>query len=164
MQEYLAFSFNLVPDLFFYIRNQFGIFSQKLLGVFPADAELVLAVTVTVAGFGDHAELDAGIYNVAGYRHAFIIHNVKFGVSKGGGHFIFNHFSLNSVADNGIAFFNLSGAPDFNSDRGIKFQGHAAGGGFGVAEKDADLHSNLIYKDNHRFGFADNAGKLSQVL
>ena len=57
------------------------------------------------------------------------------------------------VADHLVLVLDGADAADVQADRRIEFQCVAAGGGLGTAEHDADLHADLVDKDDQGVGF-----------
>src|SRR5699024_4514897 len=68
------------------------------------------------------------------------------------------------ITDDFVTFFNGTDAPDVEADGRIEFERVSAGGGFRVAEHDADFHADLVDEDDHAVGALDVGRKLAQGL
>ena len=67
-------------------------------------------------------------------------------------------------ADDAVAFLDGLNAADIDADRGIELERAAAGGGFGVAEHDADFFADLVDENEAGARLGDDAGEFAQRL
>ena len=154
----------MLADAVFDLVGQVGVFAQKLAGVVAALADFFAVVRIPgaclVHDFGLHAHVD----DFAQAADAFTVQNVKGGVFERRCNFVLDDFDLGFVADDFVAFLDAADAADVDAHRRIELERIAAGGGFGAAEHDADLHANLVDEDDHAVGFFDGGGELAQGL
>ena len=107
---------------------------------------------------------DAQVDDFAFARNAFAVEDVEHRFLEGRRDFVFHHFAAGFRADDRIGLLDLPDAANVDAHRRIKLQRVAAGGGFRVAEHDANLHANLVDEDDHRVGALDVGGQLAQRL
>ena len=75
------------------------------------------------------------------------VHDVELDLLEGRGDLVLDHLHAGLVADHFVAVLDRADAADVEAHRGIEFQRIAAGGGFRIAEHDADLHADLVDED-----------------
>ncbi len=81
---------------------------------------------------------------------------------KGGGDLVLDDLDLGAVAGDGaVGGLDLADAADVDADRGEELEGAAAGGGFRVAEHDADLLADLVGEDADGAGLGNQGGELA---
>jgi hypothetical protein len=107
---------------------------------------------------------DGQVEHVAFAADAFAIEDVELGFAEGRGYLVLDDLDLGAVAGDDVAFFDGGDAADVDADRGVELEGAAAGGGFGIAEHDADLLADLVDEDERGAGLGDAAGELAQGL
>lgn len=120
---------------------------EELTGIFAALADAIAFVAVPGAALFNHIVRDAEINEVALTRDAFAVDDVEFGFAEWRGYLILYDLHLGTVAHHHVTFFNGGNAADICTNRGVEFQCASARSGFGTAEHDADLFTNLIDKD-----------------
>src|SRR4029079_10709226 len=104
------------------------------------------------------------VEEVAFVADAAVVHDIELGVAERGGDLVLDHAGAGAGADGDLAFLDGLGAADVDADGGVELEGAAAGGGFGVAEHDADLFANLVDEDHRRFTLRNAAGELAEGL
>jgi len=62
---------------------------------------------------------------------------------KGAATLVLDDLDLGAVAGDDVAVLDGGDAADVHADRGVKLEGATAGGGFRVAEHDADLFADF---------------------
>ena len=81
---------------------------------------------------------------------------------KGGGDLVFDDLDLGAVAGDGaVGGLDLADAADIDADGGEELEGAAAGGGFRVAEHDADFLADLVGEDADGAGLGDEGGEFA---
>ena len=81
---------------------------------------------------------------------AFVVHDVELGGAEGRGDLVLDHTHAGAVADDLGAELDGLDAAHIQAHRGVELERHAAGGGLGVAEHDADLLAQLVGEDRRR--------------
>ena len=97
-------------------------------------------------------------------RNARPVHDLEFRLPEGRRDLVFHDLDAGEIAGHFLAVLDGTDAPDVHTDRRVEFQRIAAGGGFGIAEHDADLHANLVDEDHDGIGTLDVARQLAQRL
>ena len=81
---------------------------------------------------------------------------------KGGGDLVLDDLDLGAVAGDGaVGGLDLADAADIDADGGEELEGAAAGGGFRVAEHDADFLADLVGENADGAGLGDEGGELA---
>jgi hypothetical protein len=140
------------------------MFLEELAGVFAALAHALAAEADPRAALFQDAAVDAEIDEVAFARNAFAVNNVELGFAEGRGDFIFHNFGASARADDPVAFLDGLNAANIDAHGGVKLQGAAAGGGFGIAEHDANLFANLVDENEAGARLGNDGGELAQGL
>ena len=141
--------------------SQFGIdgnehitmLLQKLARVFATLTDPVATEAVPGAALFRKIMLHTKVDQIAFLGDALAINNVEFRFVEGGGNLILDDFEAGAIAGYFIAIFNGTDASNIGTHTGIKLQGTAAGGGFRIAEHDADFFTNLVDEDQAGVGF-----------
>ncbi len=154
----------MIADHVFQFAGQFRVFLEIVTGIVLALADAGAAATVPGAGFFDQRRLDAQIDNLAQPGSALAVKNLELGLLKGWRQFVFDHLDSGFVADDLVAFLDRAGAADIQPHRGVELEGIATGCGFRRTKHDADLHPDLIDKNNQGVGALDVGGELAQRL
>src|SRR5260370_30326803 len=135
----------------------FGMVLQIRFGVLTPLANALAVVGKPGAGFFDDAGLNAEVDQLAAFRDALAVHDIEIDDLERRCHLVLDDLYARLVADHLVALLDRTDAPDVEADRGIEFQGVAAGRGLRIAEHHADLVADLIAKDHPRAGTGDQA-------
>ena len=108
-------------------------------------------VVEPAASLGHYVIAHAGIDHISITGDTLVIENVEFTGAERRGDFVFDDLDLDPIADDLLARLDLGGFADFDPDRGIEFQSHAAGGRLRIAEHHADFHTKLVDEYHGRF-------------
>src|SRR6185312_7209224 len=92
------------------------------------------------------------------------IHYVELDLFEGRRDLVLDHFHAGLVAHHFIPVLDRADAADVQTHGRVEFQGIAAGGGFRIAEHDADLHADLVDENHDGVGFGNGGGELAQRL
>ena len=133
-------------------------------GVFAPLPDALAGVAVPGAGLLDDVVGHGQVEHVALAADAFAIEDVELGFAEGSGNFVFDDLDLGAIAGDGVAVLDGGDAADIDADRGVELEGAATGGGFRIAEHDADLLADLVDEDECGAGLGDGAGELAQGL
>ena len=83
---------------------------------------------------------------------------------KGGATLFFHHFDAGLIANHFIAIFNGTNAANIQPTGRIKFERVAASCGLRATKHNANFHTNLIDKNNHRIGARNRTRQFAQGL
>src|SRR5690606_30325501 len=120
------------------------------------------AAAVPGAGFLDQFQLYAEINDFRGTVGALAVQNHELGLFERRRDFVLDHLDPGFTADDLVTVFYRADAANIQPYRGIEFQCIAAGGGFRVAEHDADFHADLVDENHQGIGALDVTGDLAQ--
>src|SRR5262245_9444284 len=137
---------------------------EELFSCFTSLADALAIERVPGAAFLDDADLTAEIDDLAVARNAGAVKNIKFRFLERRRHFVFDYFDAGAPADDIVAVFERADAADVHAHGRVKLERVAAGGGFRIAEHDADLHADLVDKNHHGVGPRNGAGQFAQSL
>src|SRR5689334_5753938 len=137
---------------------------QELACVFTALADALAFVAEPRAALFDHVLRGAQIQQVAFFRNTLAVNDVEFGFAERRRDLVLHYLDLGAVSDHALAIFDGRDAADVEPHRRVKLQRAAAGGGFRIAEHDADLFANLIDEDQAGPRLVDRAGQLAERL
>src|SRR5690606_13323977 len=112
-------------------------------------ADTGTAIAVPGARFVDHASLHAQVDDFAFAGDARAVHDVELGLFERRRNLVLYDLDAGFVAYDLFALLDGADAADVEAHRRVELQRVAAGGGFGVAEHDADLHADLVDEDDH---------------
>src|SRR3990167_11402068 len=124
--------------------KDFGVGAQEFFGGFTALSDFFALVFVPGAASFDHAVSGGQIQDIPLAADAFVIHDVELAFAKRRRHFIFNYLDADTTADDCLGGFYLRDAADVHTNGRVKLQGLAAGGRFGTAKHNANLHAKRI--------------------
>ena len=110
------------------------------------------------------AEVHCQVDYLSDAGDALAVDHVKLRFPERGSDFVFHDFDSGAGADLGAAVLDGVGPADFKTDACIVLQRKAAGGGFGIAVRVADLQAELVDKDDRTAVFGDGAGKAPHGL
>ena len=144
--------------------HEIKVLAQVILGVLTSLTDADITVGEEGAAFGNDFELGGEVEDITGFGDAFVEHDIELGSAEGRRDFILNHLDAGAIADDFVANFDGLNAAHIETDRGIELECLTTGGGFRVAEHDADLLAELIGEDDSGFGLVDRAGKFAQRL
>src|ERR1035437_9655548 len=119
-------------------------------GVFAALADALAGVAVPCAGLLDDVVDHGQVEDVALAADALAVDDVELRLAEGRGHLVFDDLDLGAVAGDDVAVLDGGDAADVHAHRGIELEGATSGGGFRVAEHDADLFADLINENQRR--------------
>src|SRR5581483_199430 len=155
---------HLLADPRFDFRRRFRMLLQIIARVLLTLTDTILLIGIPGARFLDDVLLRANVDQLAGLGDALIIKNIEFALLEGRSQLVFDHFNARLTPDNLFTLFDRADAPDIQTQGGVKLERVAARGGFGVAEHHADLHADLINKDNQGVRALDVGRELAQRL
>ena len=112
----------------------------------------------------DNAQLHTQIHNFSAAGNAFPEHNVKLGLLERRGHLVLDHLHFYVIAQGIVPVLDLRGATDVQPHGSVELEGVAAGGGFRIAEHDANLLTQLVDEDAAGVGFGDVGREFAQGL
>ena len=121
---------------------------QEVLGVFPALAQLGVAVGVERAGLLDDALLHSDLQDVAHLADSQVEHDVELSHSEGGGDLVLDDAGPHPVADDLGALFDGLYAAQVDAYRAIELEGSSTGSDLGAAVGDSDLLPELVDEDH----------------
>src|SRR5258707_1159391 len=101
--------------------------TQELLGILPSLTNPLARIAEPRACFLDHTGLNAEIEQFAGAADTLAVYNIEFDLAERGRHLVLDHFDPGLIANNLLAFLDLTGASDFQPNRRIKLQSVTAG-------------------------------------
>src|SRR6202042_264634 len=78
--------------------------------------------------------------------------------------FVLDDFDAGARADDDVAFLDGSDAADVDAHGRVKLEGAAAGGGFGIAEHDANFFADLIDENQAGTRFGDGSSEFAKRL
>src|SRR6266478_189000 len=159
-----AWDFHFFAERGFQFGADVFVFLQEDAGVFAALAHAFAAVADPGTGFFEDALVDAEVNQVAFAGNAFAVENVEFGFAEGSRDFVLYDFGAGARADDPVAVLDGLDAPNVNAHGSVKLKGAAAGGGFGIAEHDANFFPDLVDEDEAGFRFGDDCGEFAQCL
>src|SRR5207237_9040189 len=151
-------------DLRFDAPRHLAVLHQKLFGVFAPLTDAYALVGKPGAGFLDNTRAHAEIDQLADFRNACAIDDVKFDFLERRRDLVLYHLHARLIADHFIAVLDCTDAANVETDGGVEFQRVAAARRLRIAEHDADLHANLIDEDDEAIRFRDGAGEFAQSL
>src|SRR5262249_50025941 len=138
-----------------------AVIFQELTGVFAALADALTLVAEPCTGFFDDVLGDGQIEQVAFFRNTFSVQDVEFGLTERCGNFILHDLHFGARANHLVAVFDGGNAANVGTDGSIELQRATTGGGFGIAEHDADLLANLVDEDEAGARLGNDAGELA---
>ena len=154
----------LLPDRPVKAFCQIGMGLEIGLDGLFALADLFRPIGVPGATLFEKTVLDPQIDELPDRGDPLIEGNVKLRLSERGSHLVLDDLHPHPVAQDMIALLDGLDPANVEALRGIELQGISSGRCFGVAEHDADLHSDLIDEDHYRGALGDGRGELSQSL
>src|SRR5690606_19880554 len=154
----------MLPDPVLDLEGELRTLFQEFARVVLALADAFAVVAVPGAGLVDDARGHAKIDDLARSRDAGAIEDVEFGRLEGWRNLVLDDLDAGFVADDLVALLDRADPADVEAHRRVELERIAAGGGFGVAEHDADLHADLVDEDDGGVGAVDVAGELAQGL
>ena len=83
---------------------------------------------------------------------------------KGGATLFLTNLALGARADDPGSALDRADTPDIDAHRRVELERVAAASGFRIAEHHADLHTDLVDKDDDRARARDYRGELAQRL
>ncbi len=92
------------------------------------------------------------------------VHDLELCLLERRRHLVLDHLDPGLVTDNFIAILYRTCAADIQTYGAVELQRVAAGRGLGIAEHDADLHTDLVDEDQHAVSALDAPGQLAQCL
>jgi len=93
-----------------------------------------------------------------------IEHDVELGNPEGRSHLVLLDARTNPIAYDLALILDGFGSTHIDPHRCIELEGIATTGGFRIAEQHADLHAELVGKDDGGVAALDGAGELAQRL
>src|SRR5690348_30947 len=138
--------------------------AQELACVVLALPDLVAGIRVPRTRLLDDSLVDAELDDLALAADALAVEDVEQRLAKRRRHLVLHHLHARFVAHHLVAALDRADAPDVETDRRIELERIAAGGGFGIAEHDADLHPDLVDEDDEHVGALDVRRELAQRL
>ena len=151
-------------DLGFDLVGHLGMLAQELARVVLALADLLAVVGVPRAGLLDDVVRDAELDDLAFARDALAVQDVEQRLAERRRDLVLDDLDARFVADDLLALLDRADAADVEAHRRVELERVAAGGGFGIAEHDADLHADLVDEDDERVRALDVGGELAQRL
>src|SRR3984893_2440134 len=142
----------------------FRLVLQERLGVLSPLANALAVVGKPGAGLFDDAGLNAKVNQLAAFRDALAEHDIEIDDLERRCHLVLDDLYARLVADHLVTLLDRTDAPDVEADRGIEFQGVAAGRGLRIAEHHTDLVADLVDKDHHGAGTGDRARQPAPCL
>src|ERR1022692_1222802 len=154
----------LGANLAFDVARDFRMLLQEVAGIVLALSDAFALVAVPRAGFFhqivQHTELD----ELAFLGDAGAVQERELGLAERRRLLVLDDFDASQRSDHFLATLDRADAPNVQAHGRIEFQRVAAGGGFRIAEHDADLHSDLIDEYHDGVRALDVAGQLAQRL
>src|SRR3984957_11845850 len=154
----------LLPHLGFELDHCVFVFLQEGACIFASLADTLALVAVPGAGFLHDVMNGGDVERGAFARDALSVHDVEFGFAERRGHFILYHFDFCARTGDDVAFFDGGNAANIDAYRRVKLQCASAGGGFWVAEHDANFFPNLVDEDQTSARLRNRSGEFAQGL
>src|SRR5690606_31618676 len=154
----------LGADLLFDLDGQLGVLFQVDGDVLLALTDLFAVVGVPGTGLVDEVALDAQVDDFAHAVDALAVHDLELGLAERWRHLVLDDLDAGLAADHLVAFLDGADAADVQAHGGVELERVTAGGGFGRAEHDADLHADLVDEDHQGVGILDVARHFAQCL
>ena len=140
------------------------ILAQEVFGVLASLTEADIAIGEEGAALLNDLEFGGEIEDIADSGDAFVEHDVELGGAEGGRDLVLDDLDAGAIADDFVADLDGLDAAHIEPDGSIEFERITAGGGFRVAEHDADLRAQLVGEDDRGLGLVDGAGKFAKRL
>src|SRR5258706_2228471 len=144
--------------------HEIPVLAQVILGILTSLTKAQIAIGKESAALGNDFELGGKIKYIAGFGNAFVEHDIELGGAERRRNFVLDNFDAGAIADDFIANFDGLDAAHIETNGSIEFERLTAGGGFGVAEHDADLLAELVGEDDGGFGFVGGAWEVAGRL
>src|SRR4029077_10610872 len=128
---------------------------EEVSGVFTALTEALVLVGVPGAALLDDVGSGRELEQVAFHGEAFAVEDVEFDFLERSGHLVFDHLDASPVADDVLAVLESGDTTNVKTHGGIELEGVTTGGGFRVAEHDADFHPDLVDEDHEGLAAID---------
>src|SRR5204862_7689777 len=112
----------------------------------------------------DHTGLDTKVDQLAAFRDAFAVHDVKVDNFERRSHLILYNLDTGLIANHLVSILDCPDTPDVEANRRIEFPCIATGWGLRLAEHYPDLETDLVDKNHHRARAGDRSGQLAQGL
>ncbi len=110
-------------------------------------------IGIPCAGLFEHFSIDAEIHQLTRFRDPLREENVELRLFEGRRHLVFDHLHADTTADDFLPLFDGFDPADIQADRRVELECIAAGGRLGIAEHYAELHADLIDKNDRRLRF-----------
>ena len=123
-----------------------------------------IAIGEPGAGLADYLVVYAHIEDGAFTRNAFAVDDVELCNLKGRSDLVFDDLHTRTAADRIAALLERIYLAYVKTDGGEELERLAAGGGFRIAEHNADLLAKLIDENDAGIGLSDDAGELPERL
>ena len=94
--------------------------------------------------------LDAKVDNFTKVVDSLAVHNLKFSLPERWRDLVLDNLYTRFITDNLVALFDRPDATDIQAHRGIEFKRVTTSRGFGRTEHNANLHANLVDKNDQR--------------
>src|ERR1700722_12846754 len=156
--------FQLLTEFGVYFGEGFLVVLEIGANIFATLADALARVAVPCARLLDDVVGYRQIENIAFARDTLAIENIELSLAEGRGDLVLDDLDLGARANDRIAFLDGRNAADIDADRGIELERAATGGGFRIAEHDADLFADLVDENQTGARFRDRAGQFAQRL
>ena len=143
---------------------EFRIVLQEQAGVLATLADTFVVVAEPGATLLDDVQFAGEVQDGGFAGDAATVKDVEFALGEGGGHLVLDHLDAGAVTDDFFAVLDGGDTADIDTLGGVELKGVATGGGFGVAEHDANLHAELVDEQHAGVGLGKNAGELAEGL
>ena len=127
-------------------------------------AEPLLVKRIPRSGLRHDFPVNPKVNEFSDFRHALGKHDVKLGLLKGRGRFVFDDFDADPTPDDLLAFFDGLDSSNVQTHRGIEFQCVPTRGGLRIAEHHPDFHANLVNENHRRQGLGNRSGQFAESL
>src|SRR2546425_10761150 len=137
---------------------------QEFLGALSALTDSLAVKGVPGSAFLQDSPLTSQIDDLSFVGNSRPVQNVELRLLERRSELVFDHFHSGTAPDDIFALLERSYPPNIHANGGIKLERVSPGRRLGVAEHDADLHSDLIDESHHCLGARYRGGQFAQGL
>src|SRR5689334_11272473 len=119
------------------------MFPEIVLSVLPALADALACARVTGAGFSTDPLVGADVDQLPLFGYPGTVNDIQLRFIVRRRYYVSYHLDLGAIADDLFPLLHRAGAARVEAYRGVELERVPAGGGLGVVEHDADLHTHL---------------------
>ena len=138
--------------------------NKILLGIVATLTDSLLAQIEPAAGLLDEVHADTKIQKLTEAGNTLAVHNVEHGLPERRCNLVLDDLCTGAVTNDFGTVFDGLHAANVDTDRCVEFQCITAGGSFGIAVHDTNLHTKLVDENDHTVGLSNGTGQFPQGL